>query len=114
MFVLRFVHYTLFLYECVCVYPACLYVSVCVSAHLEEGVYVLLRDVPLQGGVSVLPHHVVDGLHDVQHLLQKEQRKPCHSIQRNPTIKSDSPWNLNCNTFACACGGVCVCVYKRV
>ena len=69
MFVLRFVHYTLFLYECVCVYPACLYVSVCVSAHLEEGVYVLLRDVPLQGGVSVLPHHVVDGSDDLRHLL---------------------------------------------
>lgn len=43
-------------------------------AHLEEVLHVLPRCLLPHGRVGVLAHHVVDGLHDVQHFLQgKEQ-----------------------------------------
>lgn len=40
------------------------------SAYLEEPLHVLQRRVLPQDGVGVAAHHVIDGLHDGQHLLE--------------------------------------------
>lgn len=48
------------------------------DSDLEEAVDVFLRSVLrsiLQAGVSVLPHHAVDGVHYIRHLLQQKQIK---------------------------------------
>lgn len=39
---------------------------------LEEALHVFSRSVVLHCGICVLPHHVIDGFHDVQHLLESE------------------------------------------
>lgn len=36
---------------------------------LEEALHMFSWGIVLHGGVRVFPHHVIDGLHDVQHLL---------------------------------------------
>lgn len=36
---------------------------------LEEALHMFSWGIVLHGGVCVFPHHVIDGLHDVQHLL---------------------------------------------
>lgn len=42
-------------------------------AHLEEELHVLGGRAVPQGGQGAAPHHVVDGLHDLQHLLGRVQ-----------------------------------------
>lgn len=39
------------------------------QCHLEEELHVLGGCAVPQGGVGAAPHHVVDGLHDLQHFL---------------------------------------------
>ena len=39
-------------------------------AHLEEPLHVLQRCILSQNRVGVAAHHVIDGLHDGQHLLR--------------------------------------------
>lgn len=43
--------------------------------YLEEAVDVLPGRAVLHAGVGVLPHHVVDGVHDVRHLLGRPKRE---------------------------------------
>lgn len=50
----------------------CVKVKTAVFFNLEEGFHMISGGIILHRGVSVLPHHVVDRLHDVQHLLQKQ------------------------------------------
>lgn len=38
--------------------------------YLEEAVYVLLGSTVPHVGVGVLPHHVIDGVHDICHFLE--------------------------------------------
>lgn len=42
---------------------------------LEEALHMFSGGIVLHSGVCVLPHHVIDGRHDVQHLLQSEVEK---------------------------------------
>ena len=42
---------------------------------LEEALHMISWGIILHSGVCVLPHHVIDGRHDVQHLLQSEGQK---------------------------------------
>lgn len=42
-------------------------------AHLEEELHVLGGCAVPQGGQGAAPHHVIDGLHDLQHLLGRAQ-----------------------------------------
>lgn len=41
--------------------------------HLKEAVDVFLRCAVLYTGVGILPHHVIDRVHDVGHLLDTKQ-----------------------------------------
>lgn len=41
---------------------------------LEEDLHVLAGRLLLEDGVRAFPHHVVDGLHDVQHLLEDQHQ----------------------------------------
>ena len=43
-----------------------------VEINLEEAFYMFSRGIVLHSGVCILPHHVIDGFHDVQHLLQRK------------------------------------------
>lgn len=45
------------------------------TVDLKEALHVFSRNVVLHRGVCVLPHHVIDGLHDVKHLLEREGQK---------------------------------------
>ncbi len=40
----------------------------------------------LHSGVCILPHHVIDGLHDVQHLLESEGQKGENIIEDVETV----------------------------
>lgn len=42
-----------------------------VAPDLEKALHVFSRGVILHRRICVLPHHVIDGLHDVQHLLKR-------------------------------------------
>lgn len=44
------------------------------STHLEEPLHVLQGRVLPQDGVGVAAHHVIDGLHDVEHFLLGQER----------------------------------------
>lgn len=41
--------------------------------YLEEIVNMLVGSIIPHAGVGVLPHHVIDGVHDVCHLLDRER-----------------------------------------
>lgn len=44
--------------------------------YLEELVNMLLGSIIVHAGVGILPHHVIDGVHDICHFLdgQKERK----------------------------------------
>lgn len=42
---------------------------------LKEAFHMFSGGIILHSGVCVLPHHVIDGCHNVQHLLQSGGRK---------------------------------------
>lgn len=48
-----------------------------VYTYLEEDVHVLPGGVLPEHGIRVLPHHVVDGLDDVHHLLHRDVEAQC-------------------------------------
>lgn len=51
------------------------YQNVKTGLNLEEALHVFPRSVVLHCGIRVLPHHVIDGCHDVQHLLKSQGEK---------------------------------------
>lgn len=55
---------------------------VCVC-YLEEAVDVLPGRAVLHAGVGVLPHHVIDGVHDVHHLLGREREKTNNTVAKS-------------------------------
>ena len=61
-------------YETVLVSIESIGLMICVF-YLEEVVNVLIGSVIPHAGVGVLPHHVIDGVHDVCHLLDRERRR---------------------------------------
>ena len=46
-----------------------------VECDLEKALHMFSWSIVLHSGVRVLPHHVIDGLHDVQHLLKSEEQQ---------------------------------------
>ncbi len=50
----------------------CIGLMICVF-YLEEVVNVILGSAILHTGVGVLPHHVIDGVHDICHLLDRQK-----------------------------------------
>lgn len=43
--------------------------------YLEEAVYMLLGSTVLHVGAGVLPHHVIDGVHDIRHFLERQRKE---------------------------------------
>ncbi len=70
-----------------------------VEFDLEEALHVFSWSIVLHSGVCVLPHHVIDRPHDVQHLLQREGQqgknvedvKVVRSCQRYKGHESQNP-----------------------
>lgn len=51
----------------------CIGLLIC-EVHLEEAVNMILGSAVLHAGVGVFAHHVVDGVHNVCHLLQQDRK----------------------------------------
>lgn len=56
---------------------------------LEEALNVFSWSIILHSGVCVLPHHVIDGPHDVHHLLECDGRNGENVIE---DVKTAWPW----------------------
>lgn len=50
------------------------------NTDLEESIHVLLGSVSFQSRIRVLPHHIVNGLYNLCHLLIQKQGKICHIL----------------------------------
>ena len=58
--------------------------------NLEEAFHMVSGGIVLHSGVCVLPHHVIDGRHDVQHLLQSEGQKGENIAQKEKNISKNT------------------------
>lgn len=70
---------------------------------LEKDFYVLARRLLFEDGVRALSHHVVDGLHDVQHFLQCTE-KQMKITQKMKTLKTLKTFENFRSLFSVVCG----------
>ena len=73
----------------------CIGLLIC-ELYLEETVNMILGSTVLHAGVGILPHHVIDRVHDVCHLLDKKQggnKKPwADNITQDSSHKQGKVW----------------------
>lgn len=58
--------------------------------YLEEAVNMLPGSIILHVGVGVFPHHVIDGVHDIRHLLDRQKGGKEARINKTSPTASNS------------------------